>query len=54
MKHYLGIILQLVAMTGLPLIIMYQLLFGFQLIVMPVCLTIGVLVFWLGTILREK
>lgn len=46
--------LQLIALVGLPSLIIFQLQFGFRLIVMPICLTIGVLIFWLGTTLREK
>jgi len=38
----------------LPLIILYQLNFGFKLIVMPICTVIGFAVFWIGTQLREK
>jgi hypothetical protein len=54
MLHHLGIFLQICAMTFLPLIILYQLQFGFKLIVMPVCTVIGFAVFWIGTQLREK
>lgn len=54
MLHHLGIFLQICAMTFLPLIILYQLQFGFRLIVMPVCTVIGFVVFWIGTQLREK
>jgi hypothetical protein len=54
MLHHLGIFLQICAMTLLPLIILYQLQFGFQLVVMPVLTVIGFAVFWIGTQLREK
>lgn len=54
MFHYLGIALQIGAMTFLPLLIFYQLNFGFKLIVMPVCTIIGIVAFALGTWLREK
>lgn len=54
MLHHLGIFLQILAMAFLPLIILYQLNFGFRLIVMPVCTVIGFAVFWIGTQLREK
>lgn len=53
MRHHIGIFLQVCAMTFLPLIVLYQLNFGFQLIIMPVCLTIGIIVFAIGTKLRE-
>ena len=54
MLHYLGICFQIGAMTFLPLLILYQLNFGFRLIVMPVCTIIGIVIFSLGTWLREK
>ena len=54
MLHHLGILLQISAMTFLPLVILYQLNFGFRLIAMPVCTVIGFAVFWIGTQLREK
>jgi len=54
MLHHLGIGLQIGAMVFLPLLILYQLNFGFRLIVMPVCTLIGICIFWLGWWLREK
>ncbi len=54
MLHHLGIALQIGAMTFLPLLIIYQLNFGFQLVVMPVCTIVGIIAFALGTRLREK
>lgn len=54
MLHHLGITLQMLAMAFLPIIIAYQLLFGFKLIVMPTCTIIGIVVFSLGTWLRER
>ena len=54
MRHHLGILLQIIALTGLPLLIVYQLNFGFQLLVMPICTVIGMVVFWIGTRLRES
>lgn len=41
------------AMIFLPLLILYQLNFGFKLIVMPVCTVIGIVIFFIGTRLRE-
>ena len=52
--HHLGIVLQIAAMAVLPLLIIYQLEFGFKLIVMPACTLAGIVVFALGTWLREK
>jgi hypothetical protein len=54
MRHWTGLILQVAALTLLPSIIVFQLFFGFPLIVMPACLTLGIGVFWLGTKLRES
>jgi len=54
MLHHIGIFLQIAAMVLLPLIILYQLAFGFKLIVMPTCTVAGIIVFWIGTMLREK
>jgi hypothetical protein len=54
MRHHLGIFLQILAMTLLPLLIVYQLSLGFPLLVMPTCTLIGIGVFWIGTRLRES
>lgn len=54
MLHHLGLLLQLGVLTVLPILVLYQLNFGFPLIVMPACLVAGIFVFWLGTYLREK
>lgn len=54
MRHQLGILLQITALTGLPLLIFYQLFFGFQLLVMPTCTLVGIVIFWIGTQLRES
>jgi len=52
MKHYLGISLQFLALVFLPLLIIWQLNFGFRLIYMPALTAVGVVVFWIGTKLR--
>lgn len=54
MKNHLGILLQLIALAALPSIIVFQLFFGFRLIVMPISLLTGIAIFWLGTTLRES
>ncbi|MFN9971806.1 MAG: hypothetical protein ACK58T_18150 [Phycisphaerae bacterium] len=54
MKQYLGMGLQLLALGTLPTIIVFQLLYGFRLVVMPISLVIGTAIFWLGTLLRES
>ncbi len=53
MRQYLGIGLQFFVLTALPLLIWWQLQFGFALIWMPALLTVGIVVFWIGTRLRE-
>lgn len=54
MLHHLGIFLQICALALMPMVILWQLDFGFPLIVMPACVVIGFAVFWIGTQLREK
>ena len=54
MKHRIGILIQLVVLAGLPALIYFQLRFGIKLIVMPACLLAGIILFSLGTKLRES
>lgn len=54
MKHQIGVALQFVVLVFLPLLILWQLEFGFRLIYMPALLLLGVLIFTLGTQLRES
>ena len=54
MKYILGLTLQLTALVLLPCLITYQLFFGFPLIVMPISLVVGTLIFFIGTKLRES
>lgn len=53
-KHYIGLLLQFVVLAILPVLVLWQLLFGIPLIVMPVSLTISVVLFFVGTRLRES
>ncbi len=53
MRQTIGMILQLAVLTFLPALIFFQLDFGIRLIVMPVCTVLAILVFWIGTKLRE-
>lgn len=39
---------------ALPALVVFQLCFGFRLIVMPASLLVGIAVFWTGTVLRES
>lgn len=54
MRHRLGIGLQFAVLVFLPLLIWWQLTFGFRLIVMPAMLVSASVVFWIGTRLRES
>ena len=54
MLHHLGILLQTCVLTVLPCLILYQLQFNIRLGLMPACTIVGMLLFWLGTTLREK
>lgn len=54
MKHHFGIALQVAAMTLLPLLIVLQLAFGFELLIMPTLTLVGIGVFLLGAWLRES
>jgi len=54
MKHQIGVGLQFVVLVFLPLLIIWQLEFGFKLIYMPALLLLGVVVFTIGTQLRES
>ena len=54
MKHQIGMALQFLVLVFLPLLIIWQLNFGFQLIWMPGLTVVGMLVFWVGTQLRES
>jgi hypothetical protein len=54
MLHRLGIALQFVVMVSLPLLVIGQLNFEFDMIVMPATLLVGVIVFGIGTKLRES
>jgi hypothetical protein len=54
MKHHFGVLLQVLVLAALPILCLWQLQFGFPLIWMPGLLVVGVLMFWLGTRLRES
>ena len=53
LKHNLGFLLQFSVLTATPLISWWQLQFGFQLIWMPGLLLVSIVLFWIGTRLRE-
>lgn len=52
MRYHLGFLLQFAALVFLPLLILWQLNFGFPLIWMPALTVAGVVVFYLGHRLR--
>jgi hypothetical protein len=54
MKYRIGVLLQITALGILPSIIIFQLFYGFKLIVMPITLLFGICIFSLGTALRES
>ena len=54
MRNWIGMSLQFLALVFLPLLILWQLQFGFELIWMPSMLLLGVVVFAIGHLLREK
>lgn len=52
MKQQLGVCLQFVALVFLPILIIWQLNFGFRLIWMPALTIVAIVVFSIGTKLR--
>lgn len=54
MRHRIGMLLQFAMLVFLPLLIIWQLNFGFRLIFMPALLLVGAVVFAIGTRLRES
>jgi hypothetical protein len=53
MRRQIGFLLQLVVLTLLPMLILWQLDFGIPLIVMPALTVVGIVVFYIGHRLRE-
>ena len=54
MKQTVGLLMQLAALSLLPAIVVFQLFYGFRLIVMPISQLTGICVFSIGTMLRES
>lgn len=54
MLHHIGVFLQGCVLVFLPCLILWQLTFSIRLVLMPACLLAGSVVFWIGTVLREK
>ncbi len=53
MRQQIGTLLQFVVLVFLPMLILWQLEFGFRLILMPALTLCGIVVFWIGYKLRE-
>jgi hypothetical protein len=54
MSRHIGFLMQLAALSFLPMLILWQLKFGFRLILMPVLTILGIIVFSIGQRLRES
>ena len=54
MKHELGVLLQFLVLTALPMLIYWQLTYGFKLIYMPALLLVGIVIFSVATRMRES
>ncbi len=54
LKQQIGFALQFIVLTATPLISWWQLQFGFKLIWMPGLLLTAMVLFWIGTRLRES
>lgn len=52
-RRSLGFLLQLIVLSLLPMLILWQLMFGFRLILMPALTLLGIFVFMIGHKLRE-
>jgi hypothetical protein len=53
-RNTMGFLLQFAALVFLPLLVFWQLDFGFRLLWMPTLTTVAVVVFWIGGLLRDK
>jgi hypothetical protein len=52
-RQQVGFVLQMIVLMFLPLIIGWQLFFGFPLIAMPACVVLAIAVFSVGHALRK-
>ena len=52
-RRHVGFVLQLIVLMLLPLVIGWQLFFGFPLVAMPACVLAAVAVFSVGQMLRK-
>jgi hypothetical protein len=54
LRNTIGFLLQFAALVFLPLLIFWQLDFGFRLLWMPTLTVTAVVVFWIGHRLRDR
>lgn len=54
MKNMIGFCLQFAALVALPVLIIFQLNFGFRLLWMPALTVAAIIVFYLGHRLRDR
>jgi hypothetical protein len=54
MRNSIGALLQFAALSFLPLLIIWQLNFGFELLWMPMLTLAAAVVFWFGHLLRDR
>jgi len=54
MRNWLGMCLQFAVLAFLPLLIIWQLNFGFPLLWMPALTVAGMVVFWIGHSMRDR
>jgi hypothetical protein len=54
MRQQVGFLIQLAVLSMLPVLILWQLNFHFPLIWMPGLLVVGIVLFWIGSRLRES
>ena len=54
MRNQIGFLMQMAALTFLPVLIIWQLNFGFRLLWMPSLTLVGAFVFWIGHKLRDR
>lgn len=54
MRNTIGFLMQFAALVLLPLLIVWQLKFGFRLLWMPALTVAAIVVFWIGQNLRER
>jgi hypothetical protein len=52
-RQQIGFVLQLLVLMILPLVVGWQLFFGFRLIVMPASVLVAIAIFSMGQVLRR-